>query len=52
MFLNPGNEDLTVAIGTVDPEYYIQVSIKPISNEEINKLSGFILGSIMPMEEE
>ena len=52
MFLNPGNEDLTVAMGTVDPGYFIQVSIKPITNEEINKLSGFIFGSIMAMEEE
>ncbi len=52
MFLNPGNEDLTVAIGMTDPGHYIQVSIKPITNEEINKLSGFIFGSIQPLEEE
>ncbi len=52
MFLNPANEDLTVAIGMTDPGYYIQASIKPITNEEINKLSGFIFGSIMPLEEE
>ena len=52
MFLNPDNDDLTVAIGTTEPGYFIQVSIKPISNEEINSLSGFILGSIMPLEEE
>lgn len=52
MFLNPGNDDLTVAIGTTEPENFIQVSIKPISNEEINKLSGFIFGSIQPLTEE
>ena len=52
MFLNPDNDDLTGAIGTTEPGYFIQVSIKPISNEEINSLSGFILGSIMPLEEE
>ena len=52
MFLNPGNDDLTVAIGTTEPKHFIQVSIKPISNEEINKLSGFIFGSIQPLDEE
>ena len=53
MFLNPGDEDLTAAIGTTEPGYFIQVSIKPvISNEEINKLSGFIFGSIQPLAEE
>ena len=52
MFVNPENDDLTVAIGTTEPGYYIQVSIKPISNEEINSLSGFIFGSIMPYTEE
>lgn len=52
MFLNPATEDLTSVIPTVDDGYYIQVSIKPITNEEINKLSGFIFGSIMPMSEE
>ena len=52
MFMNPDNDDLTVAIGTTEPGYYIQVSIKPSSNEEINSLSGFIFGSIMPYTEE
>ncbi len=52
MFYNPGNDDLTVAIGTNEPENFIQVSIKPISNEEINSLSGFIFGSIQPLDEE
>lgn len=52
MFLNPGNEDLTVAIPTDAPGNFIQVSIKPITNEEINKLSGFIFGSIQPLAEE
>lgn len=52
MFMNPANDDLTVAIGTTEPGNYIQVSIKPISNEELNKLSGFILGSIQPLAEE
>jgi len=51
MFLNPGNEELTSVIGTTEPGYYIQVSIKPITNEEINKLSGFIFGSIQPIAE-
>ena len=52
MFLNPGNEELTSVIGTTEPGYYIQVSIKPITNEEINKLSGFIFGSIQPFVED
>ena len=52
LFMNPGNDDLTAAIGTTEPGHYIQVSIKPISNEEINSLSGYILGSIQPLEED
>lgn len=53
IFLNPADEDLTAAIGTTEPGYFIQVSLEPvISNEEINKLSGFIFGSIQPLTEE
>lgn len=47
-----GTDHLIVVIPTSLDSHYLQVSITPISNEEINSLSGFIIGSIQPIPEE
>ena len=51
MFLDPGNETMTTAFGTTEEGHYVQVSITPITNQEINSLSGYIFGSIQPLSE-
>ena len=52
VFMNTERDELTAAISTTEPQYFIQVSILPISDEDMNILSGFILGSIQPYTEE
>lgn len=51
MFYNEETDQMTCAIPTTADGYFIQVSLNPMTNEEINKLSGFIFGSIQPFEE-
>ena len=45
-------DQLTAVIPTTLDMHYLQVSITPISNEKVNSLSGFIIGSIQPIPEE
>lgn len=51
VFVNPENEELVCALKATEGGYFVQVSIQPTSNEELNKLSGFIFGSIQKIEE-
>jgi len=52
MFMNSDTEELTVAVSTTEPNYFIQVSIRPMTDEDVNAQSGYIIGSIQPLEEE
>ena len=52
MFYNPDTDELTTAIPTSKDGHFIQISLSPMQNEEVNKLSGFVMGSIQLVSEE
>jgi len=52
VFMDANRDQLTAAIGTTEPQHFIQITMLPISNEEMNALSGFVLGSIQPYSAE
>ena len=52
IFVDTESDVLVVNVATSVPNNFIKITIAPISNEELNSLSGFITGSIMPIPEE
>ena len=52
IFVDTESDVLVANVATSVPKHFIKVTISPISNEELNSLSGFITGSIMPYSPE
>ena len=52
IFMDSESDVLVANIETSAPQNFIKITISPISNENLNALSGYILASIQPYSEE
>ena len=52
MIVNGETEEMITVINTTTEGYFIQVSLKPMSQESVNAISGFVFGSITPYSAE
>ena len=52
MFVDTDSDAMICNIGTSSPQQFIKITLTPISNEELNARSGYILASIQPYSAE
>lgn len=52
LFADTANDTFVCNISTSVPENFIKIVLTPISNEDLNALSGYIMASIMPYSEQ
>ena len=52
IFMVSESDVLVANIETSAPQNFIKITISPISDEDLNALSGYILASIQPYSEE
>lgn len=52
IFADTASDALICNIGTSAPQQFIKMTLSPISDEEFNAVSGYIMASIQPLEED